>query len=292
MWTQVITSSSIDYKPDGLGNYIGSGTQVFIENPNGSVTDLPLIGSDFLDIGTSTTYPGIKLQTITITHNHKADGNGRMATCNYSSTEVQKPSTESDVFGSYTGTIKIINKESKSYNATWAWYKGGLGNDAGFSSDTANSFGISGQSLYWQIPNGTFKKRYYAQDDDEFNTFKSEFVNVAGKINTTSFEGFDIGNVLLQSFDADYVFKDGVEKWIIYCNYSWQIIPGITQDCYQYIPSTEFVNGEKFNRPVLVERSDGAGIVTNKSLLYGYADLATFDSTWSVDNTTTTTTAP
>lgn len=281
MWSELITSISINYKIDALGTYIGDGTRVFVENPNGTVTDLPAIGSSFEDIATSTTYNGINLQTITINHTHKRNGNGRTATLNYSSNEIQKQDIDKDEYGSYTGTIKVINKESKSHNATWAWYKGGLGNAAGFGADVANSFGVSGQSLVWQIPNGTFKKRYYADTDNEFNTFKSEFVNVAGKINTTAFEGFDIGNVLLQSFDASKEFVNGNEKWVIYCNYSWQIIPGITQDCYQYIPSTEFINGEKFNRPVLVERSDGAGIVTNKSLLYGYADLADFDNDWS-----------
>lgn len=298
MWTQVITSSSIDYKPDGLGNYIGSGTQVYIENPNGSVTDLPLIGTDFLDIGTSITYPGIKLQSITITHNHKADGNGRMATCNYSSTEVQKPSTESDVFGSYTGNLKTVSQDSKTNgNNNWAFYRGNLlGNDAGWSADVANSSGIAGNSLQWLIPQGSFKKRYIATTDEDFNSFKSDFVNVAGKINTTAFDGFDVGNVLLTSFDAEKQFQEGSEKWFIYCNYNWQIIPEVGgQDCFQYIPSAVY-DVEIFLRPVKVERSPGTGtVVTNRSLLYKYADLASFNNTWSgttTNTTTTTTTLP
>jgi len=279
MWIESLTGSSFVYNgPDITGNYVGNGTRIFIESDNGTITNLPTFGSAYQDIS-GNVYSGIWLQTLEEKNTHKTDGNGRTIVANYSTMDFR--STERTAgYGSYTGTIKVVNKESKSYNASWAWYKGGLGNDAGFTTDVINSSGVSGQSLYWQIPNGIIKRRAILDDDAELNSFISAFVNVAGKVNTTSCFGFHVGNVLLQSFDADKEIYQGEEKWIAYCTYSWQIIPGIDRDCFQYIPSTEFINGEKFNRPVLVERSDGVGIVTNKSLLYGYADLATFDSTW------------
>jgi hypothetical protein len=280
MWSQIITSSSIDYKPSATGGYIGDGVQVYVENPEGTISDLPSIGTSFIDIGTGVAYSGINLQSITITHTHKSNGTGRTATCNFSSSEKQDIK-ENDTFGSYTGNVKKVSQESKTAgNSNWAWYNGALlGNDPNFDQDFANSSGIAGNTLQWLIPQGSFRRRYIIESDDEFNDFKTEFVDVAGKINSTPFEGFDVGNVLLVSFDADKKFINGAEKWDVYCNYNWQIIPDITQDCFQYIPNAIF-DLELFKRPVRVERSGGAGIIRNVNLLYKYADLDAFDTTW------------
>jgi hypothetical protein len=280
MWTESLYNT-IEYKYDSvLGSYTGNGTRVFIENANGTIANLPSTGDVFLNtmVTPNFSYAGITLQTILIENISKADGTGRKATCNYSSTEVQKEDT--NIFGNYSGNVKIVSQESKGGNSNWAQYRGDLsGNDENFSADVSSSSGVLGDTLKWTIPNGNFKRRYIA-DSNNFSEFKTDFVNVAGTVNSTSFQDFDVGNVLLVSFDADYKTIDGIDKWEIFCNYSWQIIPGVSKDGFQYIPSTIY-NLETFIKPVRVERSPGAGIVTNLSLLYKYSDLNSFDGAWS-----------
>ncbi len=241
MWKEHLPSMSIEFKleTESIGKYTGSGERVFIETPDGTVSQLPYIGSAFFDTATATTYDGINLQSIKIQHTHKLNGAGRTATCYYSDKEEQKPKEEIDLYGDYTGQVKLVKQDGK--NANWSYYDGTFsGIDGGFGGDFTKSTGVVSNALQWLIPSGTIRRRYI-MTDSAFETFKkTDFPAAAGKLNNDECFGFKVGCVLLTTYDANKKYVDGFEKWEVYCNYEWKIINNTIMngvDSHQFVPS-------------------------------------------------------
>lgn len=283
MWKEHLPSMSIEYKleTDSTGTYTGTGERVFIETPDGPLSQLPYIGSAFYDSATSTIYDGINLQSIKIQHTHKLNGSGRTATCFYNDKEEQKPKEEIDVYGDYTGQVKLVKQDGK--NSNWAYYEGDYsGVDANFTNDWARSYGLVSNALQWLIPSGVVRRRYI-MTDNAFNEFKTvDFPAAAGKLNNDELFGFKVGCVLLTTYDANKKYIDGVEKWEVYCNYEWKIINNTKMlgvDSHQFVPSP--LDYKVWTRPVFVQRSGGSSPVSNISLLYEYTDLTSLDAAYS-----------
>lgn len=282
-WVEQAQEWSLTVEEIDGSSYKGSGTRQFAEiNVAGKdahmakdAEELPDIGDNMYDPVDDVTYTGIKLTSISYKRNHSACGNGLIATCSYSSEDAKKEQDDKkEEYGVWDGGLKAITIDA---SADWAWWTDDtVDGTAANLADTTKMQGRVSETLSWLIPSGSFTKRIYKLPGDPFDAWKDSFIAAVGKINNEEFEGFPIGHILLNSFSASRTLNDeGIDTWEIDIQFLWRVIPNKTFDAWQWIPVNKYVNDQSWSRPLMVLRSDGAGIQNGEHFLYYYADLST-----------------
>jgi hypothetical protein len=256
----------------------GQGVRVFAEVGTGAalnqplVSSLPELGDVFIDpADTAGDYSNIKLTKIQYNRTHAACGAGKTATCTYTSKD-----NDDDTFGSFTGGLRVETIEAAS---DWAWFTDNNSTGDTGLSDVSKMYGRVDQDLPFYIANGTFSKRVI-KSDNEFEGWREELIKIVGCINSTAYEGFNVGQVLLQTFSATKRFNEfAMAEWAVDIEFAWQVIRDVTMgsnghDDWQFLPVSKYVNGREWARPVLVTRSEGMGIVQADQFIYPYADFS------------------
>lgn len=271
---EVAVGSSTGWRGDGQRVFIELGTGAALNQPTVS---LPEIDDDMVDPAQGTsgfTYTGIKAVKINFTRD-ELGCNGRTATVEYTSKQVQP--IDDDAFLQFDGGLRAVSISAAS---DWAWYSDNTVVGTGTAlQDLAKMYGRVDQDLTFYVSAGSFTKRKTI-DLDAMDDWLEDFVKVAGCVNSTSFEGFNVGQVLLETFDASNVNDAaGNAKAQIDIKFLYQIIRDATMgtaghDDWQFLPLSKYVNNKQWSRPVLVERSDGAGIQSATQFIYPYADFS------------------
>lgn len=264
--------------------YTGTGVRVFYKVSSVDAEDtLPDFGSDIVYSGT--TYKGIKAVSIQYEHEFIEQGSdvceNPKATVTYSSSAPEDDSdlpegvgpeeAESDWQGE-TRTILLPGTPWVYYDTTT------VGKIENYDVDNVVDIPV-GEGIPIQTSTGTFNLTH---DFNTFATFKSwvssKFPSVSNKLNESTFYGFPVGTVLVNSFSKTYT-QNKLGSWVhrVSLQLQWMLISNVSSDSWQKLPSPD---GSDWMRVVLGERSPGAGTIEHvHQCLYEYTDFGNLFST-------------
>jgi len=273
-WVERVTDWELNVTDEIGSGYQGDGQRVFVEK-DGGPDSLPDLGDSMYDPAGTITYPGIAMVSKKYSRTHSACGYGRTVTCSYGSTQAKKYALQKkEEYGVWSGGLKVLTLDA---SVDWAWFTDDakVGNAINFAADVADMSGRVAETIQWIMPTGSFTKRIEKTPGVAYTNWISLFIGLVGKVNNAAFESFPIGCVLLNSFDAQRTKnEDGDDIWQIDVQYLWRVVPGKTSDGWQWFPSNVNVIQKLWGRPVLVERSPGAGtVVDGKQLIYLYGAI-------------------
>lgn len=272
-WVEQVQEWGLNITNEIGAGFEGDGQRVFVEKEDGP-DSIPDLGDSMYDPASTISYPGIAMVSKHYARTHSACGYGRTVTCSYGSTQAKKQVSEKkEEYGVWSGGLKVITLDA---SVDWAWFTDDakVGNAINFAVDIADMSGRVAETVQWVMPTGSFTKRV-EKSPAAYAAWVTTFIGLVGKINNAAFETFPIGCVLLNSFDAQRTInEEGQDVWQIDVQYLWRVVPGKAFDGWQWFPSNVNVIQKLWGRPVLVDRSPGAGtVVDGKQLIYLYGAI-------------------
>jgi hypothetical protein len=138
----------------------------------------------------------------------------------------------------------------------------------------------SGDDKYGFVPNqlqlfqaqGQFKKQIDIDSDGGLQSWITNYLTCASKLNNANFYGFGVGQVMCGSFDA----QKQTDIWKVEITFEWLINPNnIAHDDWQYSPTDNQISANTmWARPIRVTRDSSGKITGGLSFMYDYADFS------------------